>query len=322
MSVWNTRYWNWLNKDNSKLQGIAIIPEASDNNPVAFDFLSELAWREKPVDLKKWFEAWSKRRYGIADQKATEAWNILRETAYNMPADGWSEAQEGLFGAVPDLDANKAATWSPAAMRYDEKSFACALSNLLEVDPSIINKSTYKYDLMDVARQIMSNQSRRLLPKIKDAFENKNKFLFKQLTEKWLNFINLQDSIAGTNQQTMLGPWMERAASYGGNSSESDKCKEDILLLLTCWGHETASNSGLNDYGNRGWQGLTGSYYYRRWEKYFATLLEALENNTSPSEIDWYTVAINWINEKNFYPTEPYGDVYTLAERVQDLCHE
>lgn len=39
-----------------------------------------------------------------------EARNILRQTVYNMPADGWSEAKDGLFGAVPDLNANKAAS--------------------------------------------------------------------------------------------------------------------------------------------------------------------------------------------------------------------
>lgn len=54
----------------------------------------------------------------------------------------------------------------------------------------------------------------------------------------------------------MLGTWVERAVSYGDDSSESEKYKEDILLLLTCGGLETASNSGLNDYGNREWQGL------------------------------------------------------------------
>lgn len=63
-------------------------------------------------------------------------------------------------------------------MRYGKRIFARAIYKLLEVDSSSINTGTYKYDLMDVARQVMSNQSRRLLPQIKEAFENKNKFLF------------------------------------------------------------------------------------------------------------------------------------------------
>ena len=56
MAVWNEKFWQWHAKSNSALSGLAMMPEAIDNNPVAFEFFTELAWRDEPVDFDSWFE--------------------------------------------------------------------------------------------------------------------------------------------------------------------------------------------------------------------------------------------------------------------------
>lgn len=231
ISFWNKIYWHLLDKENTSLAGIAILPEASDNNPVAFDFISEMAWRTEPVSLDNWFNEWAKRRYGRDDKNAIEAWKALQNSAYDMPPDGWSEAQDGLFSAEPDLAIKKAATWSPEAMRYDKNLFADALTSLLQVDVSIVNSSAYKYDLMDVTRQVLANESRTLLPMINEAYKSKYVDEFKNLTNKWLNLIELLDQVVGTNEQTMLGPWLERAKKYGADQNENAKNEYDARQI-------------------------------------------------------------------------------------------
>ena len=317
LSVWNTRYWQWKNKTGSMLSGIAMMPEASENNPVAFDFFTEMAWQENPADLELWFNAWSERRYGGVDEHAEDAWQIIRNTAYQMPSDGWSEAQDGLFGAQPSLTASKAALWSPDNMRYDATIFARALPALLEVAPEFRSSSAYRYDLMDVARQVLSNHSRKLLPQIKKAYDDKDLTAFAEITDQWLSYMELLDELLATNNQTMLGPWLERAKSAGADEAEKARLEYNARSLLTVWGHRSGSvGGGLRDYANREWAGLVGDYYYTRWETYFEELKLALQENRAPRSIDWFVIGDEWSSRQNMYPTEPQGDVYEIAQRV------
>ncbi|WP_257348518.1 alpha-N-acetylglucosaminidase [Pseudalkalibacillus decolorationis] len=316
MSVWNERYWEWKEKSGSNLSGIAMMPEASDNNPVAFDFLTEMAWQDGPVDMDEWFSKWAERRYGKADKHAEAAWNILQNTAYNMPADGWSEAQDGLFGAQPSLSTKSAASWSPSSERYNTQHFNQSLSELLKVAPELRKSSAYKYDLMDVTRQVLSNQSRVLLPKIKEAYDAKDEKLFVHYTNKWLEWMKLLDEVVSTNKQTMLGPWLKQAKSWASDKEEAARLEYDARSIITVWGDSQPSKSGLHDYANREWGGLVGSFYYDRWKTYFDELSSALKEERQPKQIDWYAMGDEWAHSQNKYPHKPGGDIHKISEKV------
>ena len=60
-------------------------------------------------------------------------------------------------------------------MRYDPEALKPALAELLQVAPSLRASASYRYDLTDVTRQILANESRRLLPLIRSAYESKNR---------------------------------------------------------------------------------------------------------------------------------------------------
>lgn len=318
MSVWNKRYWEWKEKSGSNLSGIAMMPEASDNNPVAFDFLTEMAWQDGPVDMDDWFSKWAERRYGKSDQHAQAAWKILQDTAYNMPADGWSEAQDGLFGAQPSLSVGTAAEWSPSSERYNTKQFNQSLSELLKVAPEIRESSAYQYDLMDVTRQVLSNQSRILLPKIKEAYDTKDEKLFADYTSKWLEWMKLLDKVVSTNKQTMLGPWLKQARSWASDEEEAARLEYSARSIITVWGDSQPSKSGLHDYANREWGGLVGSFYYDRWKTYFDELSSALNEERQPKQIDWFDMGDEWAHSQNKYPHKPVGDIHQISEKVLD----
>ncbi|MFJ7934538.1 alpha-N-acetylglucosaminidase TIM-barrel domain-containing protein [Sporosarcina sp. NPDC096371] len=316
MSVWNEKYWEWKNKTGSNLSGIALMPEGSNNNPVAFDFLTEMAWQDGPVDMDSWFAKWSERRYGQVDKHAQAAWKTLQDTAYNMPADGWSEAHDGLFGAQPSLSVDTAALWSPASERYNTQQFNQALSELLQVAPELRDSSAYRYDLMDVTRQVLSNQSRVLLPKIKEAYDAKDKALFTSYTTKWLEWMKLMDEVVSTNDQMLLGTWLKQAQSWASDKEEAAKYEYDARSLITVWGHAQPSRGGLHDYANREWGGLVESFYYDRWNTYFTELSNALDENRQPQQIDWYAMGDEWARSQNDYPTTPVGDIHEISEDV------
>lgn len=316
---WAELYEKWRTNGGSKLRGIALMPEAADNNPAAFALFSELAWREGALDLKAWFAEWAHARYGARDAHAEAAWDILRRTAYGTTrADSWSEGADGLFGARPALNSVRAGRWSPKRLRYDAADFEPALGELLRVRTELRASSAYRRDLLDVARQSLSNRSRVLLPRIKEAYDAGNADRFDELSGVWLSLMDLLDELVATDSRHLLGRWVADARSWGAGAAEREQLAYDNLSLLTVWGTRKGADAGLRDYANREWAGLVGGLYRLRWSTYFEELRAALKEGRAPKKIDWFALEDRWTRDPGPLATEPSGDTYTVAARVRD----
>ncbi|MFG2497889.1 alpha-N-acetylglucosaminidase [Streptomyces sp. NPDC048441] len=316
---WADLYEKWRTKDGSTQCGISLMPEAADNNPAAFELFSELAWRTGDLDLDAWFTEWSESRYGAADPHAAAAWDVLRRTAYGTTrADEWAEGADGLFGARPDLAAKSAASWSPKAMRYEPADFEPALAELLAVRSQLRNSRAYRQDVLDVARQSLSNRSRVLLPQLKQAYDAEDSTRFDELTRSWLGHMDLLDKLVATDSRHLLGRWVADARSWGADATERDRLAYDQLSLLTVWGTRSGADAGLRDYANREWAGLVGGLYRLRWETYFKELRSALGEGRAPKAIDWFELEDGWIRDPGDLATRPTGDTYKIAVQVHE----
>ncbi|MET8416850.1 alpha-N-acetylglucosaminidase [Streptomyces sp. NPDC005134] len=316
---WVEQYPKWRDKNNSALAGIAAMPEAADNNHAALALLTDLAWTPGTIDLDTWFASYAVSRYGAKDPHALAAWKIIGDTAYGMTrADGWSEAPDGLFGARPSLGANKAAAWGPEADRYDTTAFDLALTELLQVAPAQRDNSAYRYDLADVARQVLSNRSRMLLPQIKAAYDTADRARFDELTGIWLSWMKLMDKVLATSEQHLLGRRLADARSWGATGAEKDQLEYDARSIITTWGGRASSEEGLHDYANREWSGLVGGLYLTRWTLYFRELSSALKEDRLQKTVDWFALEDGWAHGHDSYPTKTTGDVQKLARQVHD----
>jgi alpha-N-acetylglucosaminidase len=316
---WAELYEKWRTKAGSKLHGIALMPEAADNNPAAFALFSELAWREGELDLKTWFAEWAHARYGARDAHAEAAWDILRRTAYGTTrADRWSEGADGLFGSRPALNAVRAARWSPKRLRYDAADFEPALGELLGVRSELRKSSAYRRDLLDVARQALANRSRVVLPQIEKAYDARDTARFDELTGTWLSLMDLLDRLMATDSRHLLGRWVADARAWGAGAAEQERLTYDNLSLLTVWGTREGADAGLRDYANREWAGLVGGLYRLRWSTYFEELRAALREGRAPKAIDWFALEDRWTRNPGRLTTEPAGDTYAVAVEVRD----
>lgn len=314
-------------KNSSNLYGTAVFCEGMDNNPFAFDLFTEMAWRTEAVDLQQWTEGYATRRYGAKDIHAIRAWEVLLKTAYGNHSDAMDShgdrdaAQESLFNAPPDLSAVRASSWSPDIIRYDPKEFAQALVELLQVAPGLRKSETYRYDVVDVARQVLANESRALLPEIKSAYDKKDLNGFDRLSKQWIQLMQLQDKLLSTNQYFMLGTWLKYLGTWSDSPEELDRLSYDARSILTSWGDRKASETGLHDYANKDWAGLTGDYYQKRWQLYFQSLEQALRENSTPKQLDWFALGDEWNREKKHYNSDEQGDSYVEASRVAQVLH-
>lgn len=315
-----------LGRTNANMQGTAIFTEGMGTNPFAFDLFTEMAWRSEPLDTTQWTANYVQRRYGAADAHAVAAWDVLLHTAYDIRIDAVAfnserdAAQESLFDAQPSLTANRASHWSPEGMRYDANAFKQALPQLLQVAPALRKSETYQYDLVDVARQTLANESRILLPQIKTAFDCKDRAHFERLTQRWLQLMDLQDELLSTNRLFLVGRWLNQVEPWASSPDERVRLSYDARSLLTTWGDRKASEgANLHDYGNKDWAGLTRDYYRQRWATYFNALDQELRTGVPAKPIDWFAMGDAWNHSEQRYTDVPSGDAYRMATRIAAL---
>jgi alpha-N-acetylglucosaminidase len=310
-------------KPDSHITGTALFTEGLDTNPFAFDLYTEMAWHKSPVNLSTFASDYALRRYGAPDEHAQRAWQILLHTAYGYRAgDGTSKGgdadapHDSLFNAQPSLTAIHAGTWAPERMHYDPTSLQPALIELLQVAPALRTTETYRYDLVDVARQVMANESYAMLPKIKAAYDSHDRPAFIALTHHWLQRMQLLDNLLATNQNFLLGSWLANVPPWSSSPAELAQLNYDARSILTTWGDRKASEAGLHEYANRDYAGLTSTYYAPRWRLYFNSLLTSLNTHTPPKPIDWYAFGDRWNRQQTPYPSTPNGNSYAAAQAI------
>jgi Alpha-N-acetylglucosaminidase (NAGLU) tim-barrel domain/Alpha-N-acetylglucosaminidase (NAGLU) C-terminal domain/Alpha-N-acetylglucosaminidase (NAGLU) N-terminal domain len=312
-----------LGRGNHNMMGTAVFTEGMDTNPFAFELFTEMAWRSEPVDIARWTTDYVRRRYGAADPHALAAWKTLLNTAYNIRIDDVQfnserdAAQESLFDAQPSLNVNRASHWSPEAMRYDAEGFQRALPQMLQVAPALRASETYQYDLVDIARQTVANESRMLLPQIKTAYDAKDGPRFEVLTQRWLHLMDMQDQLLAANRFFLVGAWLAHVRPWASSLEEAARLEYDARSILTTWGDRKASEGAdLHDYGNKDWAGLTRDYYRARWQTYFDSLDAELRTGSPGGPIDWFALGDAWNHGTQRYSDRPRGDAYAIAKRI------
>ncbi|MEV5749112.1 alpha-N-acetylglucosaminidase TIM-barrel domain-containing protein [Actinoallomurus sp. NPDC052308] len=310
LTVWNEKFNAWRAKPGNAMNGIALMPEAIDNNPAAVEFFADMPWENGPVDMDAWFAEYATARYGAADPHAVAAWQIIERTAYSWPAGKDTRHVTALFDDQPSLTDT-----GQAALQYDPAEFEKALHELLQVDPRLRHSDAYRYDLVDVTRQVLANRSRALLPQILAAYRDRDSAAFGRLTDRWMAEMKLLDEVLGADPHFLLGTWQQEAARQAADPKEAATLDYDLKSLVTLWQTESP---GIQDYARRDFNGLVGGYYAERWKMFFGVLKNSLKTGDEPQLIDWRAVAESWAHAGTRYAAVPHGDAYRLATKAAD----
>ncbi|MEY9925975.1 alpha-N-acetylglucosaminidase [Catenulispora sp. GP43] len=304
-ATWTDRFPKALAAKGSALTGIAWMPEASGHDPAAFELFAELAWRPDPFDLSEWFGQYAARRYGKVDAAATQAWQAIAQTAYSLAPGTYSQAQDSLFSAWPDLSAVSASP-DGVVMRYDGAAFQQAVLLLLQADPALRAVDAYRYDVVDLTRQALANHARVLLPRIKAAYVGRDVAGWHALTGRWLDAMALLDSLLATDERFLLGTWL-RSGGY------------DARSLITTWGGRTPA-ALLRNYAGRELSGLVADVYIPRWRRHFAVLEPVVTGAAERwTQTDWFALDDAWARGGKAYPTVPTGDPFAVANTAAAL---
>lgn len=312
--------------------GCGFFMEGIVQNPVYYDLALELVWRDQPVAIDPWLDAYARRRYGAASANAEAAWRLLLAGPYRPGTSGTENSS--MPAARPALDPRKSGPNAGFAIPYDPVELARAWELLLADAPVLAGSDAWRFDVVDVGRQVLSNAAQPLQRRIAAAFAARDGAAFRAAVAEFDGLLGDLDRLLGTRPEYHLGHWLAAARRHGSTAAERDQFERNQAMLVTWWGPEPGGSdqaASIFDYGWREWSGLVGGYYRGRWRLFHEHLAGLLESGGTWTEAglpeaygrpalranafyarlaDWEW---QWISSRHDLPAEPQGDAAALA---------
>lgn len=304
-------------KDSSfgkTLKGVGMTMEGIENNPVMYELLCELPWREQRFSKDEWLEGYLKARYGKSDSQVSQAWMLLSNTIYNCPATSTQQGtHESILCARPSWKAYQVSSWSEMSDYYDPADVIRAAGMMVDAAERFRGNNNFEYDLVDIVRQAVAEKGRLMYRVLVDAYKAGDRELFKLSSGRFLRLILMQDRLLATRPEFKVGRWLESARNLGSTEEEKDWYEWNARVQITTWGNRVAADDGgLHDYAHREWNGLLRDFYYLRWKTWLDEQLKSFEGG-QPKAIDFYALEEPWTLKHNSYASEAEGNPVDIA---------
>lgn len=307
------------------LVGLGLFPEAIEHNPLLYDLAADLAWHDGAPDLAAWTRRYVHARYGVDHPAAQRAWARLRTSVYAQKSP--EPPMESPLQARPALALDRASPWGSLERDYDVNEVWAAWADLLEGAEALGRRETFRYDLVDVARQALADLSVPLHREVAAAWRSGDRVRYAAARDRFLALGADLDALLATRPEFLLGRWLADARRWGTTPAEADLYERNARLLVTVWGG-TPDSTMLFEYAARQWSGLLEGFYLERWRKYFAWLerqpagfddaaLPRREGRVSPAANEFYAELAQWefawCDARETHPATVRGEPVALA---------
>ncbi|MDE3054934.1 MAG: alpha-N-acetylglucosaminidase, partial [Gemmatimonadota bacterium] len=245
-------------RDHGRMEGLGMTMEGFGANPIVEDFVMDQVWRDSVPDVTSWTRAYVARRYGKADASAWAAWRILLGTAFN------SAAQTGNFLAErPQFYMKGRAYRTGPVPPYDRRLLVRALDSLLAAAPALRGSDAYRYDVVNLTRQVLGELGLPLVNRVEAAYRAKNRTALLAAEGRVEALLRDLDTLVGTRREFLLGRWIADATRWGATGAERRLYEWNARNLVTLWGTKCTEgeNDDLNLYAFKEWEGMFTSYF-------------------------------------------------------------
>lgn len=291
------------------LSGIGIMPEGINNNAVVYDLVLEMAWHHDPVNINEWIKNYAAYRYGQTDEHIQKGWELLLRSVYSS-SDSFNilGPVESVFLAKPSLNVQAVSTWGVTTIYYDPELLRQAVNEFLSVAGKYWSKPTFRYDIVDMCRELISAKGKTVYDNIINHYRSGKKNDLRKEKDRFLGMLLQMDSVCSLHEGFTLHKWLNDARAKAKNPGEDKQFVQNAKVQISYWGPADPASS-LIDYANKQWSGMLRSYYYRRWQPYLDSLIAGVEtgayqNNREPA-IDHYTMMLDWAKDTTGYDNVP-----------------
>lgn len=300
----------------STMKGVGLTMEGIENNPVMYELLSELPWRDAKFAWKEWLHDYVEARYGnINNGKVHDAWLLLARSVYGAGAKIVEQGcHESVLCARPALDVYQVSSWSEMEEFYNPDDVINAARLMVEASHEVKANDNFRYDLVDVTRQAIAEQARYVYDEIVAAYKAKDRKMFDYTTKRFLDILLQQDRLLSSMPDFMVGGWIRSARNLGQNEQERNHYEWNARVQITTWGNRSAAErGGLREYAHKEWNGVLADFYYPRWKAYFEALAATLDGKPM-KQLDFYAMDEKWTLLHNVYPYEAQGNPVEFAQ--------
>ncbi len=296
------------------MRGIGLTMEGIEHNPIVYAMMLENVWRDTAIDVDEFIEGYTTQRYGKESAEAQRCWQIISRTV--LEDQKTNGGPESIISSRPTFKQNPRGTTN-TELPYSNDSLIMAWDLILRCADDLSSSDGFRYDIVDITRQVLANYATYLQQQCAEAFERGNIEEYKAASKEFLTLISDMDTLLATRREFLLGRWLESAKAMGTTPEESALYERNARNLLGLWGDKECY---IADYTCRQWSGMLSGYYYKRWEQFFAQTTQALiegkefDHKSFEQEIkEWEW---EWIGAQELYPTEASGNAIEQAKAL------
>lgn len=177
----------------------------------------------------------------------------------------------------------------------------------------------YKYDLVDVTRQMIQNKVEQLYVKITVSVDEKRWNEFDGHVKQFELLLSDLERILQTNDRFLLGNWLESAKNLATSDHEMKQNEFNARNQITIWG----PTGQVYDYAMKQWAGMISDYCLPRWKYFFDALRTAvaadlLFNETECQKNIFTAIEEPFVNDNKLYAIEGHGDAIAIAREIYE----
>lgn len=336
--------------------GAGVCSEGIELNPLFFELAFDLFQDHYPGTMTAWLTDYARRRYGLTGDAMIPALQELLQGVYG-PANrgfhsGWgyfsvyhalpvvpgdADQRTGLpLVIVPAAENDPAfagASWRAACLpsdmqTYRERNLTGSLRRALELALSATenlgDEPLYRHDLVDIARQCVSDHIDKLFVHFLDMRNSGAAAEMEALRQHIGLLMQAQLSVLSSHRAFHLAPWVRNAEAMAHTEEHRRLYRFNAKDQVLRWG-----DTMLHDYAKKDWAELVRDIYTPRLDWYLQMCIEAVQQGL-PVDIKTYYQRVDrlekeWEQADSALLDGPVGDPITacrhaLAMVEKELC--
>ncbi|KKK12043.1 hypothetical protein P175DRAFT_0554948 [Aspergillus ochraceoroseus IBT 24754] len=313
--------------NSSSLVGFGLTMEGQEGNEIVYDLLLDQAWSSTPIDTETYFENWVTRRYaGVHSlpKGLYQAWETLRSTVYNNTHLSITAVTKSILELKPSTSGLVNRTGHHATtMTYDPSVVVSAWDLLCQAattEPSLWGNPSFQYDMVDVTRQVLSNEFITRYNSLVALYLDTNATSgeINAVGGKLIELLSTLDAALSTNDNFLLSRWTQSARSRAPATQEkvADFYEYNARNQITLWG----PRGEISDYASKTWSGLVSSYYIPRWAMFVSYLASTPTESYNQTVFDTMLLdfELEWQYAKLTTP-RTQGNLQTVLGKVSRI---
>lgn len=267
-------------KKGDNVCGSGLFMESIHQNPLFYDLTFEMPLHADSVDLYNWLGDYAARRYGARSEKTHQAMLYLLEGPYKAGTNGTERSS--IICARPALKVKKSGPNKGLGIPYSPLLLWKAQRLLLDEADRMKDSKPYRFDIVDLQRQILTNLGQVMHKRAAGAFQKGNREQFLLHSGRFLELMHDVDVMLRTREEYSFDKWLTDARSWGTTEEEKNLLEKDATALVTIWGGD--GDPRIFDYSWREWSGLIENFYMKRWKMFYDEMLGYLDRGEKYSE--------------------------------------